>query len=99
MTLRQRAAQAARQLQHVLAHVTRWFDNERVAATELSDRIDWTRIVPFVAMHVACLAAFWTGVSPVAVTVAVIAYLVRMFAITGFYHRYFSHRSFKTSRT
>jgi len=27
------------------------------------------------------------------------AYLVRMFAITGFYHRYFSHRSFKTSRT
>jgi stearoyl-CoA desaturase (Delta-9 desaturase) len=23
---------------------------------------------------------------------------VRMFAITGFYHRYFSHRSFKTSR-
>ena len=98
MTLRQRAAQAARQLQHVLAHVTRWFDNERVAATELSDRIDWTRIVPFVAMHVACLAAFWTGVSPVAVVVAVIAYLVRMFAITGFYHRYFSHRSFKTSR-
>ena len=27
-----------------------------------------------------------------------LAYLVRMFAITGFYHRYFSHRSFKTSR-
>ncbi|MEP6671294.1 MAG: acyl-CoA desaturase, partial [Chthoniobacter sp.] len=25
-------------------------------------------------------------------------YLVRMFAITGFYHRYFSHRSFHTSR-
>ncbi|HMI38167.1 MAG TPA: acyl-CoA desaturase, partial [Steroidobacteraceae bacterium] len=25
-------------------------------------------------------------------------YLLRMFAITGFYHRYFSHRTFKTSR-
>jgi stearoyl-CoA desaturase (delta-9 desaturase) len=25
-------------------------------------------------------------------------YFVRMFAITGFYHRYFSHRSFHTSR-
>ena len=25
-------------------------------------------------------------------------YFIRMFAITGFYHRYFSHRSFKTSR-
>jgi len=30
--------------------------------------------------------------------VALAAYLVRMFAITGFYHRYFSHRTFKTSR-
>jgi stearoyl-CoA desaturase (delta-9 desaturase) len=49
-------------------------------------------------MHVVCLAAFWTGVSPVAILVAVIAYAVRMFAITGFYHRYFSHRTFKTSR-
>ena len=26
------------------------------------------------------------------------AYIVRMFAITGFYHRYFSHRTFSTSR-
>jgi stearoyl-CoA desaturase (delta-9 desaturase) len=25
-------------------------------------------------------------------------YFLRMFAITGFYHRYFSHRSFRTSR-
>src|ERR1035438_1654403 len=29
------------------------------------------------------------------ILVALIAYLTRMFAITGFYHRYFSHRSFK----
>jgi stearoyl-CoA desaturase (delta-9 desaturase) len=29
---------------------------------------------------------------------AVALYIVRMFAITGFYHRYFSHRTFKTSR-
>jgi stearoyl-CoA desaturase (delta-9 desaturase) len=28
----------------------------------------------------------------------VVFYAVRMFAITAFYHRYFSHRSFKTSR-
>jgi stearoyl-CoA desaturase (delta-9 desaturase) len=34
----------------------------------------------------------------VAVIVAALLYLVRMFAITGFYHRYFSHRTFKTSR-
>jgi stearoyl-CoA desaturase (delta-9 desaturase) len=34
----------------------------------------------------------------VAVWVAALAYVIRMFAITGFYHRYFSHRTFKTSR-
>jgi len=29
---------------------------------------------------------------------AVASYFVRMFAVTGVYHRYFSHRSYKTSR-
>lgn len=83
----------------VLHHLFRWFDNsQNQNAAVAEDRVDWTRIVPFVMVHLACLAAFWTGVSPVALLVALIAYLVRMFAITGFYHRYFSHRSFKTSR-
>ncbi len=81
-----------------LRRVGGWFDNSRASAAVLEDRIDWSRIVPFVLMHVACLAALWIGVSTVALLVALIAYLVRMFAITGFYHRYFSHRSFKTSR-
>jgi len=49
-------------------------------------------------MHIACIGVIWVGISPAAVAVALVAYLVRMFAITGFYHRYFSHRSFKTSR-
>lgn len=52
----------------------------------------------YLALHLACLAVFATGVSPAAVGVALGLYLVRMFAITGFYHRYFSHRAFKTSR-
>jgi stearoyl-CoA desaturase (delta-9 desaturase) len=80
--------------------VLSWFD---ASATQdgddpTRDRVDWARILPFVGMHVACLAVFWVGVSPFAVGVAVAMYLLRMFAITGFYHRYFSHRSFKTSR-
>lgn len=33
-----------------------------------------------------------------AVGVAAALYLARMFAITGCYHRYFSHRAFKASR-
>jgi stearoyl-CoA desaturase (Delta-9 desaturase) len=79
--------------------VARWFDTA-AAETDVtdSDRIDWLRALPFLAMHIACLAVFWVGVSPIAVAVAVALYAVRMFAITGFYHRYFSHKSFRTSR-
>ncbi|MGA8708968.1 MAG: fatty acid desaturase [Steroidobacteraceae bacterium] len=87
----------------LLAAVVRWFDSSRgylaAARDSLPDRIDWARIVPFVLMHAACLGVFWVGVSPLALLVALATYLIRMFAITGFYHRYFSHRSFKTSRT
>ncbi len=80
--------------------LTRWFDTGTVDAEpgHDGDRIDWMRAIPFLAMHLACLAVFWVGVSPVAVSVAIALYAVRMFAITGFYHRYFSHRTFRTSR-
>lgn len=79
--------------------VARWFDTA-AAETDVADgdRIDWLRALPFLAMHIACLAVFWVGVSPIAVAVAVALYAVRMFAITGFYHRYFSHKTFRTSR-
>lgn len=81
------------------AAVRRWFDTDAVAHDGRDgDRIDWLRAVPFFAMHLACLAVFWVGVSPVAVLVALALYGLRMFAITGFYHRYFSHRTFRTSR-
>lgn len=52
----------------------------------------------FWGVHLATFAALWTGVSPVAVLVCFLLYFVRMFAITGGYHRYFSHRTYKTSR-
>jgi stearoyl-CoA desaturase (delta-9 desaturase) len=55
-------------------------------------------VIPFVLVHLTCLFVFVVGVSPVAVIVAVLSYALRMFAITAFYHRYFSHRSFETSR-
>ena len=83
-----------------VAAVRRWFDtaSEFDDNDPAADRIDWLRALPFIAMHLACLAVFWVGVSPIAVAVAVALYAVRMFAITGFYHRYFSHRTFRTSR-
>lgn len=79
----------------------RWFDASTVMNFEESraDRIDWLRAAPFVAMHLACLGVIWVGVSSVALSVAGALYALRMFAITGFYHRYFSHRTFQTSRS
>lgn len=78
----------------------RWFDTQAHADDDggRGDRIDWLRAIPFIGLHLACIAVFWVGVSPVAVIVAVALYAVRMFAITAFYHRYFSHRTFRTSR-
>ncbi len=87
-------------MRRFMAAVLSWFDSSvGPADAGRNDGIDWLRIMPFAGMHVACLAVFWVGASAVAVGVAVGLYGLRMFAITGFYHRYFSHRSFKTSRT
>jgi len=81
-----------------LTALRRWFDTS-VADVDTADRrIDWLRAVPFIGMHAACLGVIWVGASPFAVATAAALYAIRMFAITGFYHRYFSHRSFETSR-
>lgn len=65
---------------------------------ELPARVNWQRTLPFIFLHLGCLAVFWVGISPLAVAAAAFLYGIRMFAITGFYHRYFSHKTFKTSR-
>ncbi len=82
------------------ARVVRWFDGW--ATSEHDDAapgsIDWLRVAPFLAIHVGCLGVLAVGISPFAVGVALALYAARMFAITAFYHRYFSHRAFETSR-
>jgi stearoyl-CoA desaturase (delta-9 desaturase) len=82
-----------------LASLARWFDSGAGRPVEHDgDRIDWLRTAPFIAVHLACLAVFWVGVSRLALEIAGELYMLRMFAITGFYHRYFAHRTFRTSR-
>ncbi|HEX3157599.1 MAG TPA: fatty acid desaturase [Gemmatimonadaceae bacterium] len=54
--------------------------------------------IPFALVHVVCLAAIWTGVTAEALVICVVLYVTRMFGVTAGYHRYFSHRSFRTSR-
>ncbi len=87
-----------RSLAQTLRH---WFDTRDSDAPidpAAADRIDWLRTAPFIGLHLGCLAVFWTGVSGTALVVAGALYAVRMFALTGFYHRGFAHRTFRVSR-
>jgi stearoyl-CoA desaturase (delta-9 desaturase) len=55
--------------------------------------------IPFLAVHLIALAAVALGpFSWPLVALALVSYLVRMFAVTAGYHRYFSHRSYRTGR-
>lgn len=56
------------------------------------------KCVPFIGLHLACLAALFTGVDATALILCGVLYFIRMFGITAGYHRYFAHRSYKTSR-
>jgi stearoyl-CoA desaturase (Delta-9 desaturase) len=61
-------------------------------------RLQVVSSIPFLIFHVAALSVFWVKFHwwyPVA---CLLLYGVRMFFVTAGYHRYFSHRSFKTSR-
>jgi stearoyl-CoA desaturase (Delta-9 desaturase) len=85
----------------ILKSLFRWIDSDAIPdeyLLEKKGRIDWFRIMPFMGLHVMCLAVVFTGWSWTAVNTAFALYLIRIFSITAFYHRYFSHRSFKTNR-
>jgi stearoyl-CoA desaturase (delta-9 desaturase) len=61
-------------------------------------RIQLVSSLPFALIHLAALSVFFVHFHwwyPVA---CILLYEVRMFFVTAGYHRYFSHRSFKTSR-
>ncbi|HEX3851989.1 MAG TPA: acyl-CoA desaturase [Polyangiaceae bacterium] len=55
--------------------------------------------VPFFAIQAASVVGiFWFGWSWKGALLALALYYVRMFGVTGAYHRYFSHRTYRTSR-
>lgn len=87
----------------LLVSFLKWFDADCAPEDieKLKDRpdeVEWIRTIPFAFLHLGCLGVIWTGWSWFAVGAAVFLYFARMFAVTGFYHRYFSHRTFSTSR-
>jgi len=49
-------------------------------------------------IHAACLLVFVAGAPKAALALGAVNFFVRIFGITGGYHRYFAHKSFKTSR-
>jgi len=62
-------------------------------------RVALLKASPFFAIHLAAVVGlFWFGWSWSGALLAVALYYVRMFGVTGAYHRYFSHRTYKTSR-
>lgn len=63
-----------------------------------SNRIDWLRVVPFVLLNLSCLLVFYVGFSWTALITAIALVALRVFALTGFYHRYFSHKTYQTNR-
>ncbi|MBO8215208.1 acyl-CoA desaturase [Acinetobacter nosocomialis] len=86
-----------------LRWIDSWSDPENAQMDTSSEyviekKIQWLRIIPFILLHIACLAAFWVGVSWFAVIFMLGFYFIRMFAITAFFHRYLSHKTFQTSR-
>ncbi|MEZ4298261.1 MAG: acyl-CoA desaturase [Polyangiaceae bacterium] len=59
----------------------------------------WVTSIPFFLIHgVAVAGAIWTGFSWKMLLLAIAFYYIRMFGVTAGYHRYFSHRTFRTSR-
>lgn len=80
-----------------------WFDSDYTPdgpekMRQEPDRVDVVRCLPFIFLHLGCLGVVWVGASAFAVWTAVAFYFVRMFFVTGIYHRYFSHKTYSTSR-
>src|SRR5690242_9275160 len=63
-----------------------------------SDKLNRITSIPFFAIHVLALGAFFVRFHWSYPVVALGLYSLRMFGITAGFHRYFSHRSYKTNR-
>jgi stearoyl-CoA desaturase (delta-9 desaturase) len=79
-----------------------WLSNADSYADRLRpserEQLDKLRVGFFLAIHLGCLAVIWVGVSGAAVAAFFASYVARMFFVTAFYHRYFSHRAFGAGR-
>jgi stearoyl-CoA desaturase (delta-9 desaturase) len=70
----------------------------RAASDRESNDIVYPSTIPFLLVHLACIAAIWTGITWTALAICAGLYWLRILAIGAGYHRYFSHRAYSTSR-
>ena len=90
-------------MRRFLASLVQWIDSDySVESAETiraqPDGVNLVRCITFIVLHLGCLGVIWAGWSWFAVWIAVALYFVRMFAVTGIFHRYFSHKTYSTSR-
>ena len=64
-----------------------------------SPRVDRRMLAFYIVFHVMALGVFIVPFSRRDALIFGVSYVLRMFGVSAGYHRYFSHRSFKTSRT
>lgn len=90
-------------LRRLGASLVQWVDSDYTLESPETiraqpDGVNLVRCIPFIVLHLGCLGVLWVGWSWFAVWAAVFLYVVRMFAVTGILHRYFSHKTYSTSR-
>ncbi|MBI2514356.1 MAG: acyl-CoA desaturase [Opitutae bacterium] len=90
-------------LRRIGASLIQWVDSDYTLESPETiraqpDGVNLVRCIPFIILHLGCLGVLWAGWSWFAVWAAVFLYVVRMFAVTGILHRYFSHKTYSTSR-
>lgn len=90
-------------LRQLAGSLLQWIDSDYTAESPEAiraqpDGVNLVRCIPFVILHLGCLGVFWVGWSWFSVWAAVGLYFLRMFAVTGIFHRYFSHKTYSISR-
>jgi stearoyl-CoA desaturase (delta-9 desaturase) len=81
------AAEVYTEPQAEIADVEGWWGSQQL----LPRSIYW-------GLHAVCVLGFWYPPSNGMLALLAATFFVRMFAITGGYHRYFAHKTYKTSR-
>lgn len=68
------------------------------AVKEVRNKPQLKSEIGFALLHLSPVLIFWTGSTLFDWMVCIFLYFIRMFFVTGGYHRYFSHKTYKTSR-